>query len=100
MLQVLIVDDDEAMRSVIKDHLSSTYKVIDTGSPEMALSMTLECKPDAILLDLSMPGLSGFELCQLFSSLRVAIDSSHTVEMFSAVDTFFTSHCEPQLDAA
>lgn len=71
MPRILVVDDDEAMRGIIKDHLSMTYDVVDTGVPETALAMTLEHKPDAILLDLSMPGLSGFELCQVLSSLSI-----------------------------
>lgn len=68
MPRILIVDDDEAIRGVIKDHLSATYKVIDTGVPDNALAMALEHKPDAILLDLSLPGTSGFELCHAFSA--------------------------------
>jgi CheY-like chemotaxis protein len=71
MQRILVVDDDTSMREVIKDHLSALYDVIETGAPEAALAMTLEHKPDAILLDLSMPGLSGFELCQVLSSLTV-----------------------------
>ena len=71
MQRILVVDDDPSMREVIKDHLCASYEVIDTGAPEAALAMTLEHKPDAILLDLSMPGLSGFELCQVLSSLTV-----------------------------
>ena len=71
MQRILVVDDDASMREVIKGHLSALYEVIDTGAPEAALAMTLEHKPDAILLDLSMPGLSGFELCQVLSSLSV-----------------------------
>jgi len=69
--RILVVDDDISMRSVIKDHLSTAYEVFDTGAPETALALTLEHKPDAILLDLSMPGLSGFELCRVLSSLPV-----------------------------
>lgn len=71
MPRILLVDDDEAYRTVIKEHLLGTYNVIDTGVPEAALAMTLEHKPDAILLDLSMPGLSGFELCHVLSSLSI-----------------------------
>jgi two-component system, chemotaxis family, response regulator PixH len=69
MQRVLIVDDDEAARNVIKECLSGTYEVIDTGVPETALAMVLEHKPEAILLNLSMPGMSGLELCQALSSL-------------------------------
>jgi CheY-like chemotaxis protein len=69
MARILIVDDDEAMRTIAKEHLLRAYEVIDTGAPETALALALEHKPDAILLDLSMPGMSGFELCQVLSSL-------------------------------
>ncbi len=71
MARILIVDDDDMMRLVMKEHLSINYEVIDTGAPETALALALEYKPDAILLDLSMPGLSGFELCHALSSLSI-----------------------------
>ena len=38
------------------------------GKPEEALALALEHKPDAILLDLRMPGYSGFELCKTFTT--------------------------------
>ena len=68
MSKLLVVDDDDAMRKVIRVNLSDTYEVIDTGEPEQALALALEHKPDAILLDLRMPKYSGFELCQTFTS--------------------------------
>jgi DNA-binding response OmpR family regulator len=71
MPRILIVDDDEAVREVIKDNLSAIYEIIGTGEPESALPLTLEHKPDAILLDLWMPRISGFELCRALSSLRL-----------------------------
>ena len=69
MNKLLVVDDDEAMRKVIRLNLADSYEVIDTGEPEHALALALEHKPDAILLDLRMPKYSGFELCQTFTSL-------------------------------
>ncbi len=69
MPRILIVDDDDAMRSLLRKRLSDTYQVIETGDPEQALGLALEHKPDAILLDLMMPKFSGFELCQSFHSL-------------------------------
>ena len=68
MSKLLVVDDDEAMRKVIRLNLADAYEVIDTGEPEHALALALEHKPDAILLDLRMPKYSGFELCQTFTS--------------------------------
>jgi DNA-binding response OmpR family regulator len=67
--KILIVDDDKAARDLLRAALSETYTVIDTGDPEQALGLALEHKPDAILLDLMMPKLSGFELCQSFRAL-------------------------------
>ncbi|MGB6429547.1 MAG: response regulator [Candidatus Acidiferrales bacterium] len=69
LAKILVVDDDESVRGLIRMRLSDTYQVVDTGDPEQALALALENKPDAILLDLMMPGLSGFELCQSFHSL-------------------------------
>lgn len=66
---ILIVDDDDAMRGMLRTRLADTYTIIDTGDPEQALGLALTHKPDAILLDLMMPKFSGFELCQSFHSL-------------------------------
>jgi CheY-like chemotaxis protein len=71
MQRILIVDDDELMRDVMAAHLSDLYEVTATCDSERAIALTLEDRPDAILLDLSMPGLSGFELCKILSSLGV-----------------------------
>jgi len=69
MRRLLIVDDDESQRKVIRFRLKDSYEIIDTGSPEEALALALKHKPDVILLDLMMPKYSGFELCQALSSL-------------------------------
>ena len=69
MPRILIVDDDDAMRELYRESLQDAYEIADTGDPESALMMALDFKPDAVLLDLSMPRLSGFELCQALSTL-------------------------------
>jgi response regulator RpfG family c-di-GMP phosphodiesterase len=69
MQKILVVDDDDAMRSLIKMRLSDTYEMIETGNPVQALELALQHKPGAILLDLMMPDCSGFELCQSFHNL-------------------------------
>jgi CheY-like chemotaxis protein len=66
---VLIVDDDESLRKMVCLRLSDTYDVVETGDPESAVALALEHKPDAILMDLLMPGFSGFELCQSLHGL-------------------------------
>lgn len=69
MEKILLVDDDDAMRGMMKMRLSDTYETIDTGDPVQALELALQHKPRAILLDLMMPDCSGFELCQSFHNL-------------------------------
>jgi len=81
MQKILIVDDDDAMRALVKRRLSDTYEVIDTGNPVQALGLALEHKPAAILLDLMMPDCSGFELCQ----------SLHTLSYTSRIPIFVVS---------
>jgi DNA-binding response OmpR family regulator len=69
MGKVLLVDDDEALRRLMRLELSDAFEVIDSGQPEQGLALALEHKPDAILLDLRMPKYSGYELLQTFTSL-------------------------------
>jgi DNA-binding response OmpR family regulator len=68
MAKLLIVDDEEPVRRLIRLNLMDAYEIVDTGEPEQALALALEHKPDAILLDLRMPKYSGLELCQTFTS--------------------------------
>jgi DNA-binding response OmpR family regulator len=79
--KILIVDDDDSLRNLMKVRLAGTYEVIDTGNPVQALGLALEHKPDAILLDLMMPDTSGFELCQ----------SLHTLSYTSRIPIFIVS---------
>jgi DNA-binding response OmpR family regulator len=67
--KILIVDDDDAIRNLHSLRLSDAFEPVMTGDPEEALALALEHKPAAILLDLMMPKLSGFELCQTLHNL-------------------------------
>ena len=69
MDKLLVVDDEEAMRRLLRINLADRYEIIDTGNSEQALAMAMQGKPNAILLDLRMPNYSGFELCRTFKSM-------------------------------
>jgi DNA-binding response OmpR family regulator len=69
MEKLLIVDDEEPVRRLLRLNLGDRYDIIDTGDPDKALALAMKDKPNAILLDLGMPNFSGFELCRIFSSV-------------------------------
>lgn len=89
--KLLIIDDDESIRKVMGFRLRDSYSIIDSGSPEEALALALQHKPDAILLDLMMPKYSGFEVCQTLSSLSftshipILIVSGESSERYKAL---------------
>lgn len=60
---ILIVDDDEINRVVMGQQLDE-YNVIKCSNGLDALNIIAENKPDLVLLDLMMPGLNGYEVCQ------------------------------------
>ncbi len=62
---VLIVDDDLSTRVMYRDHLShSGFRTADAHNGYQALEKALELRPNAVLTDLAVPGLDGFEFCR------------------------------------
>ena len=62
---ILVCDDDEGIRTIVNHHLSRQgYTVLEAASGEDALALASENHIEAILLDLYMPGLSGWETLQ------------------------------------
>jgi CheY-like chemotaxis protein len=61
---ILVVDDDPQIRRVLQAILSSNgYDVIEAKNGKEAIAAVLRERPDLILLDVNMPGMSGFEAC-------------------------------------
>ena len=62
---VLIVDDDEGMRDTLTAILKRDYRVLRVASGEAALPVLNREDVDIILLDIRLPGISGFEVCKM-----------------------------------
>ena len=86
---VLIVDDDEGMRDTLTAILKREYRVLRVASGEAALPVLNREDVDLVLLDVRLPGISGFEV------LRIIKENYSLVEviMISAInDVEFTGH--------
>lgn len=60
---ILIVEDEPGFRRIYKDLLESEgYSVIEAADGEKALHMIQFEKPDIVLLDIVLPGISGFDI--------------------------------------
>jgi putative two-component system response regulator len=63
--RVLVVDDHSASRMAAAALLAMEgYEVIEADSGYAAVALVTQKQPDLILLDIMMPGMDGFEVCQ------------------------------------
>jgi diguanylate cyclase (GGDEF)-like protein len=65
-IKILVVDDNKLNVKLLKDILEDEkYEVHTLDSGIHVLEKSIDIKPDAILLDIMMPGIDGFEVCRL-----------------------------------
>jgi DNA-binding response OmpR family regulator len=63
--KVLIVEDDDAIAQGLRDNLEfEQYEVAIASDGQTALRLVRDLRPDLILLDIRLPKLSGYEVCQ------------------------------------
>ncbi|OLP17822.1 two-component system response regulator [Leptolyngbya sp. 'hensonii'] len=88
MSTILVVDDTLSQLELVSDYLrQSGYTVISATDAREALSKAVELKPDVVVTDVVMPGMSGFELCRslkkhpVTEKLPIVICSSKNQEL-------------------
>lgn len=73
MIRIMVVDDHELVRIGLR-YILADYPAIhiaaEAGDGETALRLNRELKPDVVLLDVSLPGLSGFEVTSRLKKAR------------------------------
>jgi DNA-binding response OmpR family regulator len=74
-MKILVIDDDPAMTDLIRLVLEPTEaKVILAHSGEYGLQKLKDDNPDIVILDLVMPGMDGWQVCEQIRSIsRVPI---------------------------
>ena len=63
--KIMIVEDEEGTRETWQEFFQgSGYDVFGAGDGQLALDMIRMNRPDIVLLDLRLPGLDGYQVCQ------------------------------------
>ena len=89
-VRVLLVDDNQAILARVETVLSTACVVVGSATDgKTALSAARTLDPDVVVLDISMPGMSGFEV-----AARLRTEGS------SAAVVFLTVHDEEELVSA
>ena len=87
--RILVVEDDDAIREVLRYNLMREgYAVIEAATGSEALSLAETERPDLILLDVMLPGMSGLEVCRVLrreSSPPILILSAKGTEVDKVV---------------
>jgi two-component system response regulator MprA len=64
-VRVLVVEDDRAVRDALRRTLMlADYEVQAAADGEAALEQLIESEPDAVVLDVGLPGIDGLEVCR------------------------------------
>ena len=62
---ILVADDDVEILGLVTRHLKSyDVTLLEASDGEQALELTRQHKPDLVILDVMMPGMSGWEVCR------------------------------------
>lgn len=68
---ILFVDDDPKIRELVRATLDPHFSLLEAESGQTALQILKHSSPDLIILDIAMPQMDGFEVCQ-----RIKLNSS------------------------
>ena len=74
MQKILIIEDEPAILLGLKDELSQQYQTFTAADGKAGMDLALKENPNLVLLDLVLPDIDGFDLCQQFK--EKGIDSA------------------------
>lgn len=66
MTKILLVEDEDAIRKFVSINLERDgYEVYEAPTGEEGVELTRKINPQIVVLDVMLPGISGFEVCQI-----------------------------------
>ncbi len=84
---ILVVDDEDAVRSVIAEALRlDGFKVREAKSGQEALEQVILDPPDLLVVDVLMPEMDGFTLCQKIRAMPEPLNRLPII-LLTALDT-------------
>lgn len=72
---ILICEDDQNLRQLVRVVLGERYRFVEANTGDEALELAVSLRPDLVILDLMLPGRSGFEI---LSQLREQVPAAET----------------------
>ncbi|MFH1194086.1 MAG: two-component regulator propeller domain-containing protein [bacterium] len=107
--RLLIIEDNPDMRLYIKNEFIDSYKVSEAPNGTVGIETALEEIPDAIICDVMMPGIEGYEVCRELKHdektshipilmLTAKSSEQHTIEGFeSGADDYVAKPFSPAI---
>lgn len=100
-MKIIVVDDSMEFLAAIKDVLLlCNYEVVIVDDAGLALDVIMKTRPDLILLDLKMPGKSGFQIAHELKDVKeisqipiIAISGFLNDDYFSLMRICGIEHC-------
>ena len=84
-VKLLLADDSVAIRKVIElTFAEEGYDVITVGDGNSAMEKFVEVAPDCVIADINMPGMGGYQLCEMIKG----DDSTRTIPVILVVGSF------------
>ena len=86
MKRILVVEDQEDNRQILRDLLAAHYEVTEAENGEEALAAVARERPDLILMDIQMPIMDGYEATRRIKadpatrSLTIVAVTSHAMD--------------------
>lgn len=82
-IQILCVEDEHDLSALVQFHLElAGFAVVTAASGRAALEAVSRCQPDLILLDLMLPDIDGFGVCEILR--RSAVTATIPIMMVTA----------------